>query len=113
MEPFYALTNPFVLLVIGVLSVARFTRLVTHDTWPPVEWLRPRVAAKLKGWSEVVVCPFCAAPYLVAGQMLWFWLTYRQGEHSTAFVWGWLVPNLWWAVSYVAAMVVAYDQPED
>lgn len=107
------LLHPLLLIAVGVLSVARFTRLVTHDTWPPFEWLRPRVAAKLGGWAELVVCPFCAAPYLMAGQMVWFGLLYDlAGLHSDAFTWGWLVPNLWFALSYLAAIVVAYDQPD-
>lgn len=106
------LTHPAVLLVIAVLSVARLARLITHDTWPPMEWARPRIARRLKGWAELVICPFCVAPYLTVVQMLWFWLTYRQGVESDVFVWGWLIPNLWWALSYVAAIVVAYDQPE-
>lgn len=103
------LLHPVALAIIGVLSVARITRLVTHDTWPPMEWARPKIAERLKGWAELVVCPFCAAPYLMAGQIAWFLLLY---PHHEAFVWGWVLPNLWWAASYVSAIVVAYDQPE-
>ena len=106
------LAQPIGLLIIGVLSVARMTRLVTHDTWPPMEWLRPRIAARLGSWAELVVCPFCAAPYLMAGQFAWFTLTYLQGETSTVFVWGWLIPNTWFALSYLASTYVAYDQPD-
>lgn len=105
----------FGFLVIAVVSVARMARLLTHDTWPPVEWARPRVAAKLgPKWSDLVICPFCLAPWLMAGQVAWFSLLYPgQGQTSDAFLWGWLIPNLWWAASYVSAIVVAYDQPED
>lgn len=106
------LSHPVWMLAIGVVSVARFTRLVTHDKWPPMEWARPRIAAKLGGWAEVMVCPFCAAPWLMAGQFLWWWLLHDHASHDV-FAYGWLLPNLWWAVSYVAAIVVAYDQPED
>ena len=104
--------HPVVLAIIAVVSTARFARLITHDTWPPAEWARPRIAAKLgEKWEPLVICPFCVAPYLVAGQMVWFWLTYRAG--GDVFLWGWLLPNLWWAASYVAAIIVAYDQPEE
>jgi len=96
------------MFVIAVISVARMARLLTHDTFPPVEWARPRLAAKMGKWADLVVCPFCLAPYLMAVQLAWmFWLW-----DTPAFRWGWLIPNLWWALSYVAAIIVAYDQPE-
>jgi hypothetical protein len=107
------LTQPWMLVLVGVVSVARTARLITHDTWPPIEKSRPWLARRLRGWSELVLCPFCVAPYLMAGQILWFWLAYRQGVQSDWFVYGWLLPHLWWAASYVAAVIVAYDQPED
>lgn len=100
---------PVVIFAVAVMSVARTARLVTHDTWPPMEWARPRIAARLGSWSELVVCPFCAAPYLMAGQLVWLAALWGHGD---AFTWGWLIPNLWWALSYVAAIAVAYDQPD-
>lgn len=99
----------WVILAVAVISVARVARLITHDTWPPMEWARPRLAARLGSWSELVLCPFCVAPYLMAGQLAW--LVLLRG-HGDAFTLGWLIPNLWWAASYVAAIIVAYDQPE-
>lgn len=113
MEFLNHLLHPAVLAAVAVVSVARTVRLITHDTWPPIEKRRERWAARLKGWSEVVVCPFCAAPYVMAGQIVWFGVAYAQGPHSGWFLYGWLLPHLWWACSYAAAMVVAYDQPED
>jgi hypothetical protein len=92
--------------IIGILSAARVVRLITHDTWPPMEWARPRIAARLGSWAEVMVCPFCAAPYVMAAQMgLWWW------AHNTN-IWWWLIPNTWAAAMYLAAIVVAYDQPD-
>lgn len=98
----------WIIFAVAIVSVARTARLITHDTWPPIEWLRPRIASRLGSWAELVVCPFCCAPYLMAGQLLWLALLWGD----SAFTWGWLIPNLWWAFSYVAAIVVAYDQPE-
>jgi hypothetical protein len=100
------LLHPAVMLAIGIISAARVVRLITHDTWPPMEWARPRIAAKLGSWSEIMVCPFCCAPYVMAAQMgLWWW------AHNTN-IWWWVIPNTWAAAMYVAAMIVAYDQPE-
>lgn len=102
------LHHPVVLLVIGVISVARTARLITHDTFPPMEWARPRLAAKMGKWQDLMVCPFCIGPYLAAGQIAWFLALYN----TSAFNW-WLIPNLWWAGSYLAAVFVAYDQPDE
>lgn len=101
------LLHPVVMLIIGIISTARVARLITHDTFPPMEWARPRIAAKLGKWQDLVVCPFCLAPYLMAAQMgLWWW------AHETN-IWWWVMPNLWAAAMYVSAIVVAYDQPEE
>lgn len=101
------LLHPVVMLIIGILSVARVVRLITHDTWPPMEWARPRIAAKLGSWAEIMVCPFCAAPYVMAAQMgLWSWANAEDN------LFWWIIPNLWAAAMYLAAIVVAYDQPE-
>jgi hypothetical protein len=77
-----------------------------------MEWARPQLVARFGKWGEVFLCPFCLVPWLMVGQIVWFTLTYNQGPHSDWFIYGWLLPHLWWAASYVAAMVVAYDQPE-
>lgn len=105
------LLHPIALALIGVISVARMARLLTYDTFPPAAWFRLRFAAALGSkWENLAVCPFCITPYLMAVQIAWFLALYH---HHDAFVWGWLVPNLWWAASYAAAIVVAYDMPED
>lgn len=102
------------LLLIGVISVARMARLLTFDDFPPVEVARQWAYNRLpSSWSKLVTCPFCLAPYLMAVQIAWFAVAYHQGGTSSWFVWGWLVPNMWWALSYVAAIVVAYDMPEE
>lgn len=98
----------WIIFAIAVVSVARTARLITHDTFPPIEWARPRIAARLGKWADLVICPFCIAPYLTAVQLVW--LTQLWG--TDAFTWGWLIPNAWWALSYLSAIVVAWDQPE-
>jgi len=95
--------------IVGILSVARTARLITYDDFPPMVWLRVRVLAWIKNedskWKGLLECPFCLAPYLAAGMLFWGWVS------DTDTVW-WVI-NGWWAASYVAAIVVAYDQPED
>jgi hypothetical protein len=93
-------------VVIGVLSIARTARLLVWDEFPPAEWLRTRLlAATGEKWGKLWTCQFCLAPYLTIGMGAW--------AYFSDFHWTWWVINGWWAASYVAAMVVAYDQPED
>lgn len=93
-------------VIVGVLSVARTARLLTHDTLPPVVKFREWASARLEesDWEELIHCPFCMAPYLAAGMIAWAWVSELH--------WTWWLINGWWGLCYVAAIVVAYDQPE-
>jgi hypothetical protein len=101
----------FAAIVVAVLSIARTARLLIYDDYPPVAWVRERVqrwlgaGEKRSRWMLLTECPFCLAPYLTAGMLVWMWLS----DLNTF----WWVANGWWAMSYVAAIVVARDeQPE-
>jgi hypothetical protein len=89
--------------VVGIISAARLTRLLTQDNYPPVVWLRIKYQDRTEGtgWEDLVTCPYCAAPWIMAGIGLWGWLT----EFQTA----WWVFNVWLAASYLVAMVVVRD----
>jgi hypothetical protein len=97
--------------VIGVISVGRTARLLIFDEFPPVEAVRVRLLARFpedSKWSKIMECPYCQAPYLAAGLFLWAWLSW---DHETA-MHVWWVANGIWAASYLAAILVAYDEPE-
>lgn len=94
-------------VLVGVISVARTARLLIHDEFPPVEWLRAHFVALFPAdskWSKVAECQFCLTPYLAAGMFGWAWL-------SDTNTWWWVINGIW-AGSYVAAILVAYDQPD-
>jgi hypothetical protein len=92
--------------VVAVLSIARTARFICWDDFPPMEALRLRLVTGFgENWGKVWTCQFCLAPYLTAGMGVWVWL-------SDLNAWWWII-NGWWAASYLAAIVVAYDQPED
>lgn len=104
--------DPLTLLaafLLGVIAVARCARLVTSDTWPPVQWVRLRwltwtaQTPRREAWSELLTCPFCFAPYAAAGNLALAWV-------SDLAVWWWLL-NVWAAGSYLAAMLVVRDEP--
>jgi hypothetical protein len=101
--------NPWVLLAaafVGVIAVARATRLITQDSWPPAVKARAAWSNLVRhgAWAELVECPFCAAPYLAAADLLWaVW---------SGLDWLWWVANVWAAGSYLASIVVVRDEPE-
>jgi len=99
--------HPIWVALIGTLAVARAARFVVFDEYPPMKWLRLRwfVLMGDSDWKKLMDCAFCAAPYLAAGDMAW--------AYFTDFHWSWWAFNIWLAVSYVAAIVVAYDEPEE
>lgn len=93
--------------VVGVLAVARFTRLIVDDDFPPTAAIRDWYIVKTgEGkWSDLVQCPFCFATWPGLLNLLVAWL-------SDLAVWWWL-PNIWFAGIYLAAMVVVRDIPAE
>lgn len=97
-------------VLVAVFSIARTARLLTFDDFPPVQWLRDRVVVWLSHgerrskWLPLTNCPFCLCPYLAAGMAVWVWLSQLD-------VWWWWI-NGAWAAAYVAAIIVARDEPE-
>lgn len=106
----------------GTIAVARATRLITSDAYPPMVWLRVRFINWTltgpdwrRGWQPLAECPFCVAPYAAAVNLAWAvwsgapWAVWHPTPTGWA-GWWWLV-NLWAAVSYLASMLVVRDEP--
>lgn len=94
--------------LVGVVSVARTARLIIFDELPPMVWLRVHILARYKDdskWSKLWECQYCMTPYLSAGMLAWAWISDLH--------WTWWVINGVWAGSYIAAILVSYDQPEE
>lgn len=93
--------------ILGVIAVGRAARLLVFDDFPPTKAVREWYTKKVTGkWEGLFLCPFCLAPYLAAGDLAWYLLA----EDWVVDAW-WIV-NIWAALSYLAAILVAYDQPE-
>lgn len=103
-HPWWVLLAAF---VVGTISVARMSRLLVWDDFPPVAWIRLKffVAVGDSPWRKLMECAFCQAPYLSAVMFLWGWLS--------NLAWWWWVPNTWWAMAYLAAILVARDEPPE
>jgi hypothetical protein len=87
-----------------ILGSARLTRLLVADDFPPSVRARmwwDRVTHD-GGWSKLVHCPWCAAPYIVALNLAAAWLS---RSHPA-----WWVVNGWLAASYVASWIVFKDE---
>lgn len=100
-------------VIVGILSVARTARLIGFDEYPPMVWLREKWDEHIgeDGWGKLIHCPFCSAPYLAAGMLLWFWLAFRFGGDLAQSFW-WTVNGIW-GLSYISSIIVAYDQPPE
>ena len=94
-------------VVVGTLGVARLTRLVVDDDWPPMLWFR-RIWDRAWGqstWVTLIECPFCVAPYFTAASIGWaVWSDLH---------WSWWLFHGWLAVAYVAAMLNVRDIPPE
>lgn len=89
-------------LVILSLATFRITRFITRDDYPLWAPLRSRITRRWPptpgAWSEVVLCPWCASPY-IAAVLLVVWL----------FVPYWLAPvALILALSAVAGLLAEW-----
>lgn len=95
--------------VVLIFAVARVIRLITFDSFPPVQYLRDRWDLKTNesGWNELFHCGFCAG----------FWVSLVMTPIAVGSVLGWGVfasfTGLLWvflgvlAVGYIAAIIVA------
>ena len=93
-------------VIVGTLSAARLTRVVTHDSFPPAVWLRIKwdTLTDGSGWNTLFHCHWCMAPWMTLPIGVWGWLT---NLHIS-----WWAFNLWLAVAYVAAIIVERDEKE-
>lgn len=90
--------------VVGTIAVARMTRLVVDDDWPPMLALRRAWDRHVHGsWAPLVECPFCVSPYIAAVTIGWAVLSDLH--------WSWWLFHGWLAVAYLAAMLNTRDIP--
>lgn len=101
-------TDPLIIaaaVIVGIIAVARLTRLVVDDDFPPVAWLRREYMARVPAaWATLPTCAFCVAPYFTALSLAWALFT----DLGIA----WWVFHGWLAAAYLASMLVVRDTPE-
>jgi hypothetical protein len=93
--------------VVGTLSAARITRLITWDKFPPAVRVR-MIWDRLTNdgeWSLLFHCPWCMGFWVTGGVVLW--------GYFTEFDKWWWITNSIFGLSYVAAMVIVHDGDDD
>jgi hypothetical protein len=114
--------------VLGVVGVARATRLVVFDPYPPIAALRLRYitwqesrdwddaamrerTGPAHGWAGLVTCQYCFAPYPAAVALALAILGDLWEPDLTTLGGWWLTLAVWASGSYLAAVFVSYDEP--
>jgi len=97
-------------VLVLVLGAGRMARLITHDLFPPAVALRAaweRLVGGHPQWTLLFHCFWCLTPWIMLVAIGWFLLTLNVEWIAWAWwlFWGWL------ALSYLASMVVARDEP--
>jgi 4-hydroxybenzoate polyprenyltransferase len=112
MTPAFYAAQPWFALVAALIAaggVARATRLIVHEDYPPARWLRRKVIGWLRGgeWTAVVTCHWCNPPYLMGASLAWFALGLFLWE---PLIWAWWAVHAWAALSYLASWMVHHDE---
>lgn len=100
-----------------VLSVARLSRLLVIDKFPPVKHFRDKYENRTDGsdWQWLAMCAFCMAPWVTLVIGGWGLLAdvYGSGDtivgNDAPWFMLWWAFNGWLAISYLAGSYVARD----
>lgn len=95
---------------VAILGPARLSRVIIFDAFPPAAWLRARwddLVDEDSSWNKLLHCPWCLTPWLVFLALIWAVIGFFVPWVGVVWwvIWGWL------AISYVASIVIAYDEP--
>lgn len=98
-------------ILTGVLGVARLTRIVVYDDYPPAMWWRDtwKRITKDGPWSKLFTCWWCLSPWVALVCIAW-WVWLIPLHPAWMFAW-WA----WWgmlAAGYVATMIIVRDGDE-
>lgn len=97
-------------VVVLIVGVGRVARLVTYDKFPPAAAVRSwwaKRTEKRDDWVLLLFCQWCFTPWAMLVGIGWFFLTLLH----PFWAWSWWLFWGWMALSYLASMVVARDEP--
>lgn len=99
-------------LATAAFGVGRLSRILTYDAYPPAMWLRRKWLDLTRNretndngpWGKLAICQWCATPWIMAICIAWGWFSSLH--------WSWWVFWGWLALTYVASIIIARDEPE-
>lgn len=98
-------------ILVGVVGVARLTRVIVHDDFPPAVWWRIKWATWTHDgpWAKLFLCWWCLSFWVALVCIGWFLLI----DVAAFFMWSWWI---FWgalALSYAATMLIVRDEPKE
>jgi undecaprenyl pyrophosphate phosphatase UppP len=101
----------FLAIIVAIVGVARLTRVIVHDDFPPAVWWRIKWATWTKDgpWSKLFLCWWCLSFWVALVCIGWFLL----GDVHPIFAWSWWIFWGGLAVSYLATMLIVRDEPRE
>lgn len=105
-------TLPLMLLMIAiaVLGVARVTRVLVYDEFPPTMWIREMWLrlTRENAWAKLWFCWWCMSVWIAALCVGW-WIA---GLYVLWAAWSWWIFWGIFALAYLAPMVIVRDEPD-
>lgn len=99
-------------VLVAVIGVGRVTRLVTYDDFPPSVAIRSawnRITGG-NGWAKLAFCLWCFSPWAMLLCLAWLAIGVLWVPWITV---AWWLFWSWMALSYLSAMLVRRDEPDE
>jgi len=98
-------------IIVAIVGVARLTRVIVHDDFPPAVWWRIKWATWTKDgpWAKLFLCWWCLSFWVALACIGWFLLI----DLHEFWLWSWWI---FWgalALSYLATMLIVRDEPKE
>lgn len=106
------LENPYLAvlaIIVAIVGVARLTRVIVYDDFPPAMWWRERWVEWTKGgpWAKLFLCWWCLSSWIALVCIAWFLLT----DLHPIFLYSWWIVWGMLALGYTATMLIVRDEP--
>lgn len=96
---------------VAALGVGRLSRAIYYDAFPPSAWFRAKwdLLTEKSDWNLLMHCPWCITHWIAAFCIGWFFLGWVWFPVAVA----WWIFFGWFAISYIASMIIVRDEPEE
>ncbi len=94
-------------IAVAVLGVARLTRAIVYDAFPPAMWWRERWEIWTRGgpWAKLFTCWWCLSFWIAGACVGW----YIASLYFAWAAWAWWIFWGSFALAYLAPMVIVRD----